>query len=329
MQNKLEGVGNPGSPHLPSVVSVDGVRWIDYRRTLVPRYSMVWRDIAGCYAALALGLAAVLVLDSRAGDAAGWAAAVPAAVWIGYWLHSLFLFGHEAAHRNLAPRRPWNDRLGDWLVWILYGSTTAEYRRTHMAHHTQLGNHRDPETTYHLCLSVINILKGLTGVHVLEVMLRNRRNARRAPGGRRQGGGTALASLRTVAVHAALLSALVLGGALPAATAWAAGTAAVFPLCALLRTVVEHRHLDAPCETDFTQVEHGPVNRLFGVGPISRTFGAAGFNRHLLHHWDPAISYTRFDEMEQFFLRTPLADRMAESRTSYPAALKQLIKEAS
>ena len=33
---------------------------------------------------------------------------------------------------------------------------------------------------------------------------------------------------------------------------------------------------------------------------FSRYFGGAGFNRHLLHHLDPSISYTRFDEFERF-----------------------------
>jgi len=33
-------------------------------------------------------------------------------------------------------------------------------------------------------------------------------------------------------------------------------------------------------------------DRLFGDDFFSCTFGGAGFNRHLLHHWEPQISYT-------------------------------------
>nr|WP_240979574.1 fatty acid desaturase [Streptomyces sp. HNM0574] len=236
-----------------------------------------------------------------------------AAVWTGWWLHALFLFGHEAAHGNLARRRRKNDRLGDWCVWLLFGSTTAQYRRTHMTHHTHLGSHRDTETTYHLCLSVTNILKGMTGLRVLEVLLRDRRAGRRQapagppragaghngapPGKRRRRRGAArqaLRGLRTPLLH----------------------------LCALLRTVTEHRVLDAPCATDFTVVEHGPLNRLFGDDPLSPTF------KHLLYHWDPAISCTRFREVEKFFERTPLAREMESSRAGYISVLKGMMVEA-
>jgi hypothetical protein len=48
----------------------------------------------------------------------------------------------------------------------------------------------------------------------------------------------------------------------------------------------------------------------------------------LLHHWDPAISYTRFDEMERFFSTTQLAAEMDASRTSYGAAVRTLMAEA-
>lgn len=327
-----ENKGNPGSPYLSAVRTHDGEQWIEYRKTLTPRYGIVWRDIALCYLLLALGISVATTVPQAYGIPVTTVVTVLVALWIGYWLHALFLFGHEAAHGNLAPRRRTNDQLADWCVWVLFGSTTATYRRTHMAHHSRLGTHKDTETTYHLCLSVVNMLKGVTGWHVVEVLLRNRRAAerRREAGRGRQSRNRhgALASVRSVALHVSLLAVLLLTGRYAAALAWVVAVGAVFPLCAMLRTVVEHRRLDAPCATDFTVVEHGPVNRLFGTGPVSRTFGAAGFNRHLLHHWDPAISYTRFDEMERFFSRTPLAAEMEACRTRYGTALRTLMLEA-
>ncbi|MGW5115829.1 fatty acid desaturase [Streptomyces noursei] len=322
------------------------MRWIDYRKTLTPRYGIIWRDIGACYLLLAAGVTAVALVQRSLGESAAAAAAVPVVLWTGYWLHALFLFGHEAAHAHLAPRRRANDRLADWLVWLFFGSTTANYRHTHMAHHSHLGSHRDTETTYQLCLSVANLLKGMTGLRVLEVLLRKgrlarqtapRRRSSKRPSGRRRGPGRrrpsravagALASLRSVVLHAGILTLLVASGSFPAALAWLLGAGAIFPLCAMTRTVVEHRRLDAPCSVDFTVVEHGPVNRLFGGDPLSRSFGAAGFNKHLLHHWDPAISYTRFGEMERFLARTPLVAEIEASRIGYGAALKRLLLEA-
>ncbi|MFJ9739191.1 fatty acid desaturase family protein [Streptomyces sp. NPDC101166] len=323
--------GNPGSPHLPSIVSADGVRWVDYRKTLRPRYGIVWRDIALCYLASAAGLIVVALASRTLSTAATAALVVLAVCWTGYWLHSLFLFGHEAAHTNLARRRKLNDRLGDWCVWILYGSTTANYRYTHMTHHAHLGDHEDTETTYHLCLSVLNMLKAVTGIHVLEVLLRNRGHSEARKSTARTSSRTSsglLASLRSFTVHTAIVAGLLLAGFPLAALTWVFAVGAVFPLLATVRTVVEHRQLDAPCDVDFTVELHGPVNRLFGTGPVSRTFGSAGFNQHLLHHWDPAISYTRFAEMGEFLSRTPLAAEMEASRTGYGAAIRTLIKEA-
>ncbi len=325
--------GSPGSPHLPSIISSDGVRWLDYRKTLEPRYGIVWRDIGICYLFMALGAGTPLLLSWWSASAA-YLSALPAGIWIGAWAHALFLFGHEAAHGNLAPGRRRNDRLGDWFVWIFFGSNTAEYRRTHMTHHAHLGDHKDTESTYHLCLSVLTIMKSLTGIRVLEVLIRQRhqKRGRRAPAASsrratpsRQ---AALTSLRSVAVHLAIVAVLLAGGRHAAVLAWAFGLLCVFPLCATVRTIVEHRHLDAACSRDFSVEVHGPVNRMFGSDLPSRIFGAAGFNQHLLHHWDPAISYTRFRDMARYMERTPLAEVMAASRTTYAAAVVRLLKEA-
>ncbi|WP_286251494.1 fatty acid desaturase [Streptomyces graminofaciens] len=292
-----------------------------------PRYGIVWRDIGFCHLFLAVGALAVPVASQVLPAAATAALVVLAACWIGFWLHSLFLFGHEAAHTNLASRRKTNDRLGDWFVWILYGSTTVNYRYTHMTHHAHLGDHEDTETTYHLCLSVLNMLKAVTGIHVLEVLLRNRGHSEKHKKSTRTSSGV-LASLRSVVVHAAVVAGLLAAGSRLGALTWVIAVGAVFPLLATVRTIVEHRQLEAPCDVDFSVELHGPVNRLFGTGPVSRTFGSAGFNQHLLHHWDPAISYTRFAEMGEFLSRTPLAAEMEASRTGYGAAFRTLIREA-
>lgn len=321
-------VGPRGFPHLPSIVGADGVRWVDHRRTLTPRYPVVWRDITSTYVFLLVGVVVAAVAE-RSGWPPGALVALVAvtALWTGYWLHALFLFGHEAAHRNLAPTTKVNDRLGDWFVWLLFGSTTKNYRRTHMAHHAHLGDDGDSETTYHLCMSVLNMLKATVGLHVLEVLLRKAKAERRPT---RESGTAAgvLASLRSAAAHVAIVVGLWSAGAPVVALAWVLGVASVFPLLATIRTIVEHRRADAACDVDFSTTRHGAVNRMFGTGTISRCFGSAGFNRHLLHHWDPAISYTRFDEMERFFSTTQLAAEMDASRTSYGAAVRTLMAEA-
>ena len=58
---------------------------------------------------------------------------------------------------------------------------------------------------------------------------------------------------------------------------------------------------------------------------LSRFFGAAGFNRHLIHHYDPSISYTRFDDFEKFLLSSPAKSEIDKSKTSYLKTFFKLV----
>ena len=101
-----------------------------------------------------------------------------------------------------------------------------------------------------------------------------------------------------------------------------------FPAFNVVRQILEHRALDAEEHADFTEIDYGAVNRMFPSGPFSSTFGGAGFNRHLLHHWDPGISYTCFSEMESFLARTNVASTVDGARSTYYSALQALMTDA-
>ena len=94
-----------------------------------------------------------------------------------------------------------------------------------------------------------------------------------------------------------------------------------------IRQTCEHRSLQAKKEIDYTKVEHGPVNRIFGNDFFSRYFGAAGFNKHLLHHIDPSISYTSFKEMENFLIDSNLSNQILSNRFSYLKIFKTLYNQ--
>ena len=88
---------------------------------------------------------------------------------------------------------------------------------------------------------------------------------------------------------------------------------------------MEHRDENAPSDRDFTKFAHGKVNRMFGSGPVASTLGGAGFNRHLLHHWEPQISYTNLAEVEWFLNDTNVAPVLARHQTSYFRTFFQLL----
>jgi hypothetical protein len=134
-------------------------------------------------------------------------------------------------------------------------------------------------------------------------------------------------------VRAAVIHGLIIGipiwlGLYAVAAGWLFGLVAMYPFFGTVRPMLEHRAYDALCETDFRDVEHGPINRLFGEDLFSRYFGAAGTNKHLLHHWDPGISYTRFADMEAFMLRTSSAPHIEDNRTTYWAAARRMLRTA-
>ena len=74
----------------------------------------------------------------------------------------------------------------------------------------------------------------------------------------------------------------------------------------------------------FSKNSHGATTRSFHEGPVGSTFGAAGFTRHLLHHWDPALSYTNLAAVEQFLRGCAAIAPQALRKTTYWRAFRAL-----
>jgi fatty acid desaturase len=311
----------PGSPRLDDLVSDRGERWEDVRHRLVARYGTVWRDIALAGAALGGGLIGHAALAAAGGHAVGLATVPLAALWVGFWIASLVNFVHEAAHFNLHPSKQVNDRLAAFVLCPLTGTDIARYRDLHWQHHLHLGTAQDTEVSYRHAPNRRFVLRSLFGLQILEVVLRQRRTHERR--GATRGRGPVFALARSAALHGAVVGGAVLAGSYSSAVAWALGVGGVYPCCTALRQILEHRPDDAGMN-EGEQV--GAVNRLFGTDLLSRTFGSAGFNRHLLHHWHPSASYTCFDDFEAFLLRTPLAPALDAARTTYRDAWQRLAR---
>ena len=90
-----------------------------------------------------------------------------------------------------------------------------------------------------------------------------------------------------------------------------------FPFFGALRQLLEHRDEYADPTVDYAVIEHGAIHRLFGDGLIANTLGGVGFNRHLLHHWEPQVSYTRLRELECYLIDTESAVYLREHQTTY------------
>jgi fatty acid desaturase len=311
-----------------TLVDDRGVPYREFRKALTPRWGRIWLEIAAAYVVLGLTLTALALWS----PALPWAicAALAGALIIGYTIQYLNNFFHEAAHYNLAPGRARNDRLTNLLMGWLFGSSIGAYRRTHFQHHRALGTTMDSENSYFDALGIRYVVEGLTGLKVVRSLRRwqeTQRSLDARAGQPAQPGKTRLGWIAiAAAANLGIAALLVAVGAPAGAAAWLGGLLVVFPFLASLRQLLEHRSDAASAEVDYSQVDHGPVNRLFGDGPLASTLGSAGFNRHALHHWEPQTSYTRLKDIEEYLLRTPISELVRERQTSYRDTFLRLLE---
>jgi fatty acid desaturase len=303
--------------HHPSVPEIEGIvepatgeSWKVFRRRLVPKYAIVWRDIVICYLALALGVGIQAWIGPAVSGPWHWALVVPFAIWTGYWLHGLVLFMHEAAHFGVHPKRAMNDRLSDWLICSVFAQNITSYRKVHWEHHRDFGGSGDTEISYRYALTFKFIFATLIGYHILRVKLRWLEGTTE-PSDTQNKERTSLAGpIRFLFLHGTILVFCVWSDRWDIAASWALGLFSFFPMFAALRTILEHRsEWEIPGRGD---------NFMFGTDLLSSSYGQAGFNRHLLHHMDPQVSYTRFSDMETALMQTSLAGRIERARATYP-----------
>lgn len=296
----------------------------DYLRflgSLTPRYWRVWLDIALGYLFLA---ATVYLAGLGSSGIAHVAGTVLGALAVGYGVAYLQLFLHEAAHYHLTPDRVLNDRLCDALISWQVGTTVSRYRPIHFAHHRHLGTRADTENSYFRALDLRLIVETLTGVHALRILSNRRRQLDQRPESAPSTQRDAGAMLRGIASHAVVCAMAYAVSGWPGAAAWILGVGAFYPVFATLRQLLEHRSGDADAAADYTKADHGALTRMFGNGPLASTFGGAGFSRHLLHHWEPQVSYTRLGDLENYFPGTCVAPIIAARRSSYVQTLAAL-----
>lgn len=312
-----------------TLVDSDGVPYREFRRGLTPRWWRVALDLTLAYLVLIGTIAALVIWDP--GLPVAIPATILAALVCGYTIHSLNNFFHEASHYNVIPGRRRNDLVVNVLMGWMFASSVALYRPVHFQHHRALGSTMDPENTYYDPLRIRFLAEGLLGVKLLRSIRENSRSeSEMADAGKAAAAGAGRTRLLWTAiaavVNAGILAGLLALGSPQAAIAWAAAVLVVFPFLASVRTVLEHRAEDADPEIDYSKVDQGPTNRLFGSGPVASTLGSAGFNRHAIHHWEPQVSYTRLKDIESYLLRTEVAPLVRERQTTYGETFLRLLE---
>lgn len=326
-----------------TLVDTRGRKFKEYKRALKPRYGVVWVELLAGHVALGATVLFLVKIPALWPPLAPLAIAVGAFA-IGYAVAYIQLFFHEAAHYNIAPSKRTNDALANAFIGALVGQDIRAYRPIHFDHHRYLGTPQDTERTYFDPLDFRFIVESLTGIKILKVLMRREsvakgeakpgaQDAKSAENAKNAGNaGNAKKSLLNaqlllgLAFHASLLGVACWLGEWSLAAAWLLGMGVVFPFFAAVRQVLEHRDFAARRDVDYRKVPHGATNRLFGSGPLASTLGGAGFNRHLLHHWEPQVSYTQLRALEAYLLDTDAAPVFLAHRTTYVATFVRLMR---
>lgn len=293
------------------LVDSRGRSFNELQKRLTPRYLVVWRDILAGWAGIFAIATCVCLYPSVWVALAGGCA-------MGFLLLYLHNFFHEAAHYNLAPRRDLNDVLANIFLGCIMGQEIKIYRVVHFDHHRHLGTPEDTEHTYFFPLNWRFVLGALSGATVLRILLSRDKHLSDRPTRNRSW------LLMGMTLNALIVASSFLAGYWSLSLAWVLAMLSFFPLFNSLRNLLEHRSEDADPAADYFRVFHGAVNRLFGDGPLASTLGSAGFNRHLLHHWAPQISYTRLRELETYLMDTEMGPYLASRQTTYLATLQKL-----
>lgn len=317
----FEKMNNLEAISFESVIDSNNVSYKNWKGGLKPFYFIVWKDIATGYVllvAIALGshflqeaLPAVNALNG-----------VISAALMGFMLAYLALFIHEAGHFNIHPNKKTNDRLATLFFGLLFGIDIRSYRKIHWQHHLHLGTPADTEISYFNSLNWVFITKMLSGIHLIKTIRDKSSQSVLTSQMKKDSFKMLLLGLVFNLLIVAMLY-LVLGWL--QAIAWIIGMSIFFPFFATLRQLLEHRSEEAEKSIDYKKEEHGKVSRLFHFNLISRFFGGAGFTHHMIHHWDPQISYTRLKDVQKFLLNCDATKKIVNtSQTTYTQTFKKV-----
>lgn len=300
------------------ILDKEGLSYMSFRKKLTPNYLLVWKDILLGYFLLFLGFLAAIYVQLFP-IYVQVLSVVFIAAWFGYFVAYLGLFIHEAAHYNIHPNKKTNDILSDLFLGIFIGESTSYYRVTHWEHHKLLGKTTDTENSYFNALTLKFVLETLFLIHAFRIVFtrtkRVQKNELFDEETKKQKTKMLILGIffnLVILITSFYFSLWVL------LFSWVIGMASFFPLFTATRQLLEHRDELASKWNDYFKINHGKYTRLFQNNFFSRLFGGAGFNQHLLHHFDPQISYTNFDELENFLRNTDSCKEIIESsKTTY------------
>jgi fatty acid desaturase len=309
------------------LVDNSGIKYSEFRKTLKQKWGIVWRDIAFGYLSLFL----IMYLSIYAGMHGSLLLQVclfpVITILIGFFIANIQLFVHEAAHFNIHPNKKYNDILANVFLCSLTGINIKSYRKIHWNHHLYLGTTMDTENSYFNAPTPLFILQTLTGIHALKIILARKKKIDSGPVPAEVKKNQQIMFIVGIILNLCIVLVCFYSNFWLLLISWVAGIGVAFPFFGSIRQLIEHRCETAQKEVNYFEMDHGKLSRYFKKNLFSYFLGGAGFSKHMIHHWDPQISYTCFNDLERYLLNTQTcADILQQSETTYVKTLLKLIK---
>lgn len=294
-----------------TLVDKNNQLYSNFINSLHPNYFIVWRDIFFGYFFLILSLFLSNILHGF--GLPYYITFIIGSISVGYWFAYINLFMHEAAHFNIVKNRKINDILANVFICVWVGMNINKYRFIHLQHHSNLGTVKDTERSYFEPLTIRFFLKGIFLYKLVKTFL----NYDKVQIPKNKMGKNIYNLLISIIIHLFIIICCFIFIGYGAVISWIIGVICFFPLFLSLRQVLEHRSETAGKDISYDKVEHGETNRIFKNSIFSLSFGGAGFNKHLLHHWEPKLSYTNLPKLEIFLRNTKIAIIIEKNTTTY------------
>ena len=315
MISNLEGIS------FNDVISSEGLSYTKFRQTLKPDYSKTWLHIISGLLSLSALLYIFIIVEDKIPN--WYILTIPVfSILAGFIIAFINLFVHEAGHYYLHRDKKTNDLMANIFLCSWTGLHIKVYRRIHWLHHQHLATDSDPEHSYFHALSGKFILETISGIHVLRILL-NKNNTHVIEKESRKRSFIML--LIGLILNSTFLFAAIWFNHYQLAIVWILAMLVFFPFFATVRQLIEHRDELAASDNAFYNSPKRKTSRLFTNSIFSILLGSAGFNKHMIHHWDPVLPFTALEKVEVFLADCDKTKEIIkESKTTYFAAIKKL-----
>ncbi|MCW3117048.1 MAG: hypothetical protein JWM28_1130 [Chitinophagaceae bacterium] len=303
------------------VVDNNGIPYTEFRKKLTPDYKVTWFHIlCGFLIIILILFAGDYLIQKYPGWR--WPSLLIFSVLAGFWIAYLNLFVHEAGHFYLHPDKRINDILANILLCSWVGIDIKVYRKMHWQHHRHLGSSSDMETSYFHPLTTGFLFETLSGIHLFRLIITkgNKKNLRKGLAVR-----AIIMLLAGLTINSLLFFLCIYFHHWWMAIIWVLAMIIFFPFFATIRQVLEHRDELAQNNHFFYTVPQAKISRIFSGSVFSRIFGSAGFNKHMIHHWDPYLPFMSLRKVETFLLNCKRTEFIIKSsQTTYFSAFKKI-----